>query len=152
SWTPVNSGLADMFVHCIVITSDGIIYAGTARGGIFQSRDGGQIWQAMNTGLKQLEVKAVLLGHGVLYGGTGDGVYRYNQAGNRWDVVTKGLNEILVNALAMGTDRTLFAGTSGKGVMRHSSGVEGWTRTGRGLVDHEGLIENYIRVIALDKV
>jgi photosystem II stability/assembly factor-like uncharacterized protein len=151
SWTPVNSGLADLFVHCLAVAEDGAVYAGTARGGVFRSHDGGRSWQTMNSGLKRLEVKALLIDRGALFAGTGDGVYRYNRTEGRWDVVTKGLDDILVNALAIGADRTLFAGTSGKGIMRHAAGAEGWTRMRSGLVDHEGLIENYVRVIALDK-
>ena len=151
SWAAANSGLGDLFVHCLVVADDGAIYAGTARGGVFQSRDSGQSWTAMNAGLKRLEVKALLMAHGVLYAGTGDGVYGYNKSAGRWDVVTKGLDEVLVNTLAMGSNRTMFAGTSGKGVMRHSGGGEGWTRMRKGLTDHEGLIENYVRVMAVDK-
>jgi photosystem II stability/assembly factor-like uncharacterized protein len=152
SWTQANSGLGDLFVHCLVIADDGAIYAGTARGGIFYSRDGGRSWNPMNAGLKRLEVKALLIAHGMFYAGTGDGVYVFNKTASRWDVVTKGLDEVLVNTLAMGSNRTLFAGTSGKGVMRHTGGSEGWMRMRQGLIDHEGLIENYVRVMAVDKV
>lgn len=150
SWVPVNNGLADLFIYCLAASDDGALFAGTVRGGVFRSRDGGKSWQAMNEGLKRLEVKALLIAHGVVYAGTGDGVYRHGREDNHWSVVTKGLDETLVYALAMGTDRTLFAGTSGKGVYRHSAGTD-WARLSKGLVDHEGLVENFIRVLVLDR-
>src|SRR5213593_4901219 len=88
---------------------------------------------------------------GVIYAGTGDGVYRVAEGDNRWRVVTKGLDETLVHSLVMAPERTLFAGTSGRGVFRYKSTASEWTRLTHGLVDHEGLVENFIRVLAVDK-
>lgn len=154
SWSRANTGLGDPFVLSLAVTDDGTVYAGTLGGGVYRSRDGGQVWKAVNTGLKRLEVKALLVQGGVLYAGTGDGVYRLSDDGNTWTVLTKGLDDVLVHTMVVSTDRTMFVGTSGKGVLRcnlRETSKAAWRRLEKGLVDHEGLKENFIRVLALDK-
>ena len=151
SWTSASQGLTDPFVLCLTTGKDGAIYAGTFRGGVFRSRDGGKIWQPVNKGLKRLEIKALMMDAKGLYAGTGDGVYLLNAAQDHWKVVSTGLDEILVHALARTDDGTLYAGTSGKGVHSYKERSTGWTRLRQGLRDHEGLVENFIRVLAVDK-
>lgn len=151
SWVSINSGLRDRFILCLTVAPDGTVYAGTFGAGVFRSPDMGRSWQPMNVGLKRLEVKALLFVKGDLYAGTGDGVYLLTAGAKHWAVVTRGLDETLVQALVMAADRTLFAGTSGKGILRYKPGGSEWTRLDRGLVDHEGLTENFIRVLAVGK-
>jgi photosystem II stability/assembly factor-like uncharacterized protein len=151
SWDAVNAGLKDLFVLCLADGKDGILYAGTFRAGVFQSRDGGTTWQAMNTGLKRLEIKALLVEDDMIYAGTGDGVYRLSDADKSWRVVSPGLDETLVHTLARAPDGTLYAGTSGKGILRYRATFSAWTRLSHGLVDHEGLGQNFVRVLAVDK-
>ena len=86
----------------------------------------------------------------LVYAGTGDGVYRLLAGEDHWTVVTSGLDEILVHALAQSADGTLYAGTSGKGVLRFKANSTGWVRLPHGLKDHEGMIENFIRVLTID--
>ncbi|MGH7255786.1 MAG: hypothetical protein ACREI3_08420, partial [Nitrospirales bacterium] len=83
--------------------------------------------------------------------GTANGVYQLEAKGTRWVPVTEGLGQTLVPSLAMTKDGTLFAGTSGKGIMRYRIKDAAWKRMERGLRDHEGLIENFVRVLAVDK-
>ena len=151
SWAPASADLPDRFILCLAAARDGSIYAGTFRAGVFRSRDEGKSWEPINGGLKRLEIKALLIEGGVIYAGTGDGVYRVEEGDDRWRVVSKGLDETLVHSLVMAPERTLFAGTSGRGVFRHKPPATEWTRLAHGLVDHEGLVENFIRVLALDK-
>ena len=149
TWTKSGQGVTDPFILTLTTGKDDAIYAGTFRGGVFRSRDRGKSWQAINSGLKRLEIKALLaVGDGV-YAGTGDGVYRL-AASDRWSVVTTGLDDILVHALALSSDGTLFAGTSGKGIVRFKAQSTGWVRQQNGLKDHEGMTENFIRVLTID--
>jgi photosystem II stability/assembly factor-like uncharacterized protein len=151
TWFPAGTGVTDPFILSLATGQDGALYAGTFRGGVFRSRDEGKTWQPINEGLKRFEVKALLVSGRELYAGTGDGVYRLDQAGKRWSVVTPGLDDILVHALARSTDGTLFAGTSGKGILRFKRNTSGWVRMQQGLKDHEGMIENFIRVLVIDQ-
>ena len=149
TWTKSGEGVADPFILALATGKDGAIFAGTFRGGVFRSRDQGKSWQAINNGLKRLEVKALLaVGDGV-YAGTSDGVYRL-AATDRWSIVTTGLDDILVHALAFSSDGTLFAGTSGKGIVRFKAQSTGWVRQQNALRDHEGMTENFIRVLTID--
>lgn len=151
SWTSVNTGLSDPFILSLATGRDGTVYAGTFRGGVFRSRDSGKSWQPVNSGLKRLEVKALLIQDGTIYAGTGDGLYRMQEGADRWTVVTKGLDETLVHSIALAPDRTLYVGTSGRGLFRYKPNSSEWQRLSHGLVDHEGLIENFIRALAIDK-
>ena len=153
SWTSANNGLSDPFILCLATGRDGAIYAGTFRGGVFRSHDGGNTWQSLNAGLKRLEIKSLLIKDGVVYAGTGDGLYRLAEGTVEWTVVTKGLDETLVHSIAVASDRTVYVGTSGKGVFRYKPGAKDaqWQRLRHGLIDHEGLVENFIRVLSIDR-
>ena len=150
SWAPASQGLTDPFILSLEASRDGSLYAGTVRGGVFRSRDGGKTWEGINRGLKRLQIKALLASKGTVYAGTGDGVYRRDVGTDRWASVTTGLEDVLVHCLALADDGTLYAGTSGKGVMQYRRNSSAWTSITQGLKDHEGLRENFIRVLALD--
>lgn len=143
--------MTDPFILSLTVARDGAVYAGTFRGGVFRSYDDGKSWQSVNAGLKRLEVKALMAADDGLYAGTSDGVYRLNEPEDRWSVVTTGLDDVLVHALARSTDGTLYAGTSGKGVLRFKRHSSGWSRMQHGLKNHEGMIENFIRVLVIDQ-
>jgi len=150
TWTKSGQGVTDPFILSLVTGKDGAIYAGTFRGGVFRTRDHGKSWQAINGGLKRHEIKTLLSVGDVIYAGTADGAYRLSKGEDHWAVVTTGLDEILVHALAQSSDGTLYAGTSGKGVLRFKANSNGWVRMHHGLKDHEGMIENFIRVLTID--
>ncbi len=150
TWVRAGSGVTDPFILSLASAKDGTVYAGTFRGGVFRSRDDGNSWHPINVGLKRLEVKALMAIDQELLAGTGDGVYRLRHSDGHWVPVTTGLDDILVHALARSADGTLFAGTSGKGVFRFSPRSSGWVRMHHGLNDHEGMIENFIRVLLID--
>jgi ligand-binding sensor domain-containing protein len=150
-WVPANEGLSDPFVLSLVTARDGTVYAGTFRGGVFRKKPSDVGWEPINEGLKRLEIKALVVSNGLLFAGTGDGVYQAPESAPKWSVVTTGLDDTLVHALARSKDGTLYAGTSGKGVLRYRKPTPGWSRMRQGLKDHEGLVENFIRVIVMDK-
>jgi photosystem II stability/assembly factor-like uncharacterized protein len=148
SWTKSGEGVTDPFILSLVTAKDGVVYVGTFRGGIFRTKDQGKTWQAVNAGLKRKEIKTLLAVGDVIYAGTADGAYRL--ADDRWSVVTTGLDDVLVHALAQSADGTLYAGTSGKGILRFKANTTGWVRMHHGLKDHEGMVENFIRVLTID--
>ncbi|HMU55939.1 MAG TPA: hypothetical protein PKA61_13085 [Nitrospira sp.] len=150
TWAKSGDGVTDPFILSLATSKDGTVYAGTFRGGVFRTRDHGKTWQPVNDGLKRHEIKTLLPVGDVLYAGTADGAYRLGRGEDRWVVVTAGLDEILVHALAQSADGTLYAGTSGKGVLQFKANSTGWVRLRQGLKDHEGMVENFIRVLTID--
>ena len=153
SWNTTNLGLNDPFILALAITPNGTVYAGTFRGGVFRSRNGGQSWEAVNEGLKRLEIKTLLVRGEKVYSGTADGVYLLSRDGKKWQVVTKGLEDILVHTIIVHPDGTMFVGTSAKGVLRynaHRKEDHEWQRVEK-LTDHEGLKDNFIRIMTLDQ-
>src|SRR5690349_802090 len=150
TWMKSGEGVSDPFILSLATAKNGTIYAGTFREGVFRSTDQGKTWHSVNAGLKRKEVKTLLAVADLVYAGTGDGVYRLLAGDDHWTVVTSGLDEILVHALAQSADGTLYAGTSGKGVLRFKANSTGWVRLPHGLKDHEGMIENFIRVLTID--
>src|SRR4026207_778699 len=150
TWMKSGEGVSDPFILSLATAKDGTVYVGTFREGVFRTTDQGKTWQSVNAGLKRKEVKTLLAVGDQMYAGTADGAYRLIRAEGRWAVVTRGLDEILVHALAQSADGTVYAGTSGKGVLRFKANSSGWVRLPHGLKDHEGMIENFIRVLTID--
>ena len=150
TWMKSGEGVGDPFILSLTTAKDGTVYVGTFREGVFRSTDQGKTWRSVNDGLKRKEVKTLMAVSDVVYAGTADGVYRLSAGQDRWTVVTSGLEEILVHALAQSADGTLYAGTSGKGVLRFKPNSTGWVRMHHGLKDHEGMVENFIRVLVID--
>jgi photosystem II stability/assembly factor-like uncharacterized protein len=151
TWTKSSEGVSDPFILSLATAKDGTVYVGTFRGGVFRTTDQGKTWHPVNAGLKRKEVKTLLAAGDLLYAGTADGAYRLNTTDDHWGVVTSGLDEILVHALAQSADGTLYAGTSGKGVLKFKANTTGWVRLHHGLKDHEGMVENFIRVLTIDR-
>lgn len=149
NWVSAGEGLTDPFVLSMAVGQDGTVYAGTFRSGVFRRKPSDSSWEAVSDGLKRLEVKALLVSRGQVFAGTADGVYAMKEGATKWTTVTTGLDDTLVHALGRASDGTLFAGTSGKGVLRHRQQKPGWVRLRQGLKDHEGLVENFIRVITM---
>lgn len=150
-WVPSNQGLTDPFVLSLTVTPEGTVYAGTFRGGVFRSLDHGKTWSSFNRGLQGLQIKALLFANGGLYAGTGNGAYHFNQAKKQWIALTKGFDNLLVHCLTMAPNGTLYVGTSGKGILQFKANAKGWQRLSEGLVDHEGMRENFIRVLNMDQ-
>lgn len=164
TWKADGEGLTDAFILSMAVGQDGTVYVGTFRGGVFRRKPSASTWETVNDGLKRFEIKALLISSGQVFAGTADGVYRMKEGAGTWAAVSSGTDDTLVHALGRASDGTLFAGTSGKGVLRHRNGsaakpkagrekvdpkAPGWVRLRQGLKDHEGMPENYIRVITM---
>lgn len=78
TWIPASGGLTDDPVVALFGSSWGTLYAGTYRGGVFQSTDLGENWSALNSGLPNTRVTCFSEDSlGFLYAGTfGRGVFR----------------------------------------------------------------------------
>ncbi len=120
SWTPVDSGLTDIYVHALAVSPNGAggtnLFAGTNSSGVFLSTNRGLSWTAASIGLTNTDVWSFAVSpNGAsgtdLYAGTnGGGVCRSTNSGRSWTAVNNGLIYTGVSALAaLGTN--IFAGT-----------------------------------------
>src|SRR6202158_133610 len=93
TWT-VDEHLAGLSPGCVAVdlSSPAQVYCGTARAGLFRSRDSGRNWEPVGRGIDHLMVTAVDVGHaeqadgfGVVYGGTEpSAVFRSDTGGDSW--------------------------------------------------------------------
>jgi hypothetical protein len=61
------------------------LWAGTQNSGVWKSADGGAHWAAANTGLTQLDVRALAVApSGELFAGSADGVFKSTDGGANW--------------------------------------------------------------------
>lgn len=95
------------------------IFAGTMHDGIYLSSNGGSSWAAVNTGLTDHHVTAIVINGNNIFAGTegvfsnGYGVFMSSNNGSSWAAVNIGLNDfwaLNITALAINKD-TLFSGT-----------------------------------------
>ena len=93
TWT-VDEHLAGLSPGCVAVdlSSPAQVYCGTARAGLFRSRDSGRNWEPVGRGIDHLMVTAVDVGHaeqadgfGVVYAGTEpSAVFRSDNGGDSW--------------------------------------------------------------------
>src|SRR5258707_14052180 len=93
TWT-VDEHLAGLSPGCVAVdlSSPAQVYCGTARAGLFRSRDSVRNWESGRPGIDHLMVTAVDVGHaeqadafGVVYAGTEpSAVFRSDNGGDSW--------------------------------------------------------------------
>ena len=138
SWMRLTDAL-DTGVEAIALDPKNpeTVYIGTGgKAGVFRSTDGGTSWQQADSGLPRLRVKtdtgkritetfdvtdlAIDPAHPTtLYAAAYDhGVFRSTDSGHSWHSLNTGLSVLDVRTLALdATGQTLYAGTSGEGVV-----------------------------------
>lgn len=158
-WEAISEGLGDLYIMTLLVQppggktpegSKGMVFAGTARFGVFRSMDDGLHWEKVNAGLLNTQVSALLFdSEGKLYAATGQGVFRSEDRGDHWTAYNTGLDDVLVRSMIMDRNGTLYAGTGGKGLYTLKAGQKNWERLTRGFEGERGLRENFIRVLTL---
>ncbi|MCZ7558304.1 MAG: T9SS type A sorting domain-containing protein [Bacteroidia bacterium] len=98
------------------------IFAGTGRGGVGVTTDGGTTWRSSNVGLTDKDVYAVLIreldGRVQVFAATQrKGVFVSHDLGETWNSISEGLAAEAVESLAI-AGPYLFAGTRSSGVWR----------------------------------
>ncbi|HUK55030.1 MAG TPA: hypothetical protein VLY20_00030 [Nitrospiria bacterium] len=158
-WDSISEGLGDPYIMTLLIkpspekkpgASKSILFAGTARFGVFRSRDEGLHWEKVNNGLINTQVSALLYdSKNKLYAATGKGVFRSEDHGDHWTAHNTGLDDVLVRSLIIDRNGSLYAGTGGKGLYKRKSARGDWEQLSRGFEGDRGLLENFIRVLTL---
>ena len=104
-------------IQTLVVTSDGIVYAGSFGMGLFRSTDKGQSWELLNRGLTDpfLLCLAVTPGQHVYAGTMRGGAYRLSLRGEQWESISQGLEETEVKSFLV-RGETVYAGTGSRSV------------------------------------
>ena len=120
-------------IQTLVVTPDGVVYAGSFGMGLFRSRDQGQSWEALNQGLTDsfLLCLTVTPGEHVYAGTMRGGVYRLSLKGEQWESISQGLDGVEVKSFLV-HEKHVYAGT-GQGVYRWHESDQQWRKTGIGL-------------------
>ena len=122
-------------VQALVMTGNGVLYAGSFGHGIFRTVDRGATWAPVGGGISDPFILSLASAKdGAVYAGTfRGGVFRSRDHGNSWQPVNTGLKRLEVKAL-LAVDHELFAGT-GDGVYRLHGSEDHWTPLTSGLDD-----------------
>ncbi len=95
-WTTSGPEAASVLVLALDPTT-GTLYAGTAGGGVFKSRDGAQEWSVAGTELQARSVSALAIDPrvaGTMYAGTDRGVFKTTDGGASWSARNEGLTSL----------------------------------------------------------
>lgn len=106
SWSNLNNGPIEASVNYWLIpgADQGSLYAATQGQGIFKSSDRGTTWQAMNTGLKDLNVRVMAAdptNGSALFAGTASSLYRSTDGGQSWTELSVDSGPFDVMAIAV---------------------------------------------------
>jgi hypothetical protein len=125
-WTTNGPAGGDILALAIDPSSPATLYAGTADGrGIFKSRNGGESWSLINTGLTEpgfptvrpvVDLAIDPSTSATLYAGTfGGGAFKSTNGGASWSAINTGLTSVFVRTLAIDPTNpaTLYSGTLG---------------------------------------
>jgi ligand-binding sensor domain-containing protein len=137
NWTRVLN-LPDNLVLAFAINMNGQILAGTNGAGIFRASEQDTIWNPVNSGLTNGDVRALAINPatGDIFAGTfGGGVFRSTDHGDTWTEANAGLTNKNIRALAISANGVILAGTWGAGIFRSIDGGNNWNALNSGLTN-----------------
>jgi ligand-binding sensor domain-containing protein len=130
TWT--STGLSfNNLVRALAVNGKTLL-AGTPAGA-YLSDDNSQTWTAINTGLTDLDISAVLVSNTYLFAGTGNGVFRSSRDTVNWTAVNNGLTDTNIQSFFQ-SGAYLLAGTN-SGVFISTDYGNKWNRLYNSLGD-----------------
>lgn len=113
-----------------VLVSDGVIYAGVFKQGIFASYDHGLSWETLNSGLQDLAVRAILKQGDELWVGADNGIYSTKKGSGAWKQIFKGAQ---VNCLHRNGTNVLAATHRGIVLTINNGQTWNWVQQGEAI-------------------
>jgi photosystem II stability/assembly factor-like uncharacterized protein len=142
SWIRSETGFPDRVNVVVFHPADGqTVYAGTARGNVLRSEDGGRTWsQSATLGRAIYSMAIHPLESRRIYAGAWDGAYASSDGGLSWVQVNTGLGSVPIDALALDPrdGGALYAGNTFDGVYVSQDDGASWERYANGLQGPEG--------------
>lgn len=111
-----------------------LIFAGTYESGLLRTRDGGQSWERIDTGLPAGAMRSLAVDArtGVVFVGTSQGVFESADHGYSWTATALDAHTVSMLA-AEGTGPTLYAAIGNSGLLRSDDGGASFGRASSGL-------------------
>lgn len=141
-WISSSSGLNRQRIQALSFSSDSIrIFAGTDSG-MYISTNNGIQWNPINSGLSNLNIRAIASSGSSAYAGTTTGVFKTSNFGVSWQPVNLGVSNLNISSIAI-SGTMVFAGTN-KGMFRSTNGGTNW------IIKNSGFgIDSIINVISI---
>jgi photosystem II stability/assembly factor-like uncharacterized protein len=150
-WT--NSGPEGGNIKALIVdpTMPQTLYAGTERGGVFKSINGGNSWRPINTGMNSPYIVTALAidptPPQTVYAGTDSGgMFKSIDGGNTWIPINTGLGQSIYSiSIDPKSPQTLYAGSGG--AYKSTNGGATWRPISTGLPDY-----TTVRCIVIDPI
>jgi hypothetical protein len=154
-WMKVSPGLTNTDITTVLAyeqpDQSTVVLAGTAGGGILRSTDAGSTWTASNSGLENLDIRAIAHSpsSGILFVGTQGGLFSSSDNGKTWVAIAQqdSQNEeeqpitpppLLITALAIDSQTdSLFVGTERDGIFYTPDHGKHWNPANRNLTNRQ---------------
>ena len=125
-WVLTSCPTGSNTVQCFA--SDGTnIFVGTLGGGVFISTDNGNSWNAVNTGLTNLNVYALAISGTTIFAGLHGGLFKSINNGSSWTHITSGGIPVGVQINAIVTSGTNIYVGANNGVYTSSDSGLNWS-------------------------
>jgi photosystem II stability/assembly factor-like uncharacterized protein len=133
AFSQCSVGLDDPCVYGLAIAPDGTVFAATKNAGCYRAEAPGAPWTLVSAGFEEPSdltevhntealVSPKFAADGIAYIGAYEGLYVTQDGGESWrqcDVYSQQLNRHIVFSPAFATDRTVFCGNYGGGVLEY---------------------------------
>ena len=142
-WTQTNGpyGGTIMSLHA---TPEGMLFAGTAEGGIFRSTDGGETWVSASEGLRVFEgnrlpvIFALARKGNTLYAGANGHLFYSIDSGDSWQQLTHFQRDWGISGVAIIGDTIYIGRHTKKGVFFSNDNGRSWGQIDRGFGERVG--------------
>ena len=142
-WLQTN-GPYGGWIGALVVTSDGVVFAGGDRG-LYRSTNNGDFWEQITNGLPRgvLISNLAMSKNGTIFAAAQNSVYRSMDKGNSWHLANSGLPTSQIYVLTIdGNDRIFVSegiiGTNG-GLFFSSNGGDSWTQIDNVLLQYAAI-------------
>ncbi len=144
NWTKMEGVLDSLIVFSMAIDSEGNLFAGTNRGGIYRSLDNGTSWLA--TSINELAIRDIIVDSANrLFAATfATGILISEDTGQTWEAPSGNSGSTAINQLAVNSLDYIFMGGQGSGVFRSQDNGNNWR------IENSGLDDRDVNALAFD--